>query len=74
MWTLYFTKQAKKDAHKLAVAGLKEKTEKLLNVLRENPYQNPPSYEKLVGDLMQISPRNKELNPLHFGGLKRLLL
>lgn len=50
-WKVVFTKQAKKDAKKLTSAGLKPKTEKLLKILKENPYQNPPSYEKLVGDL-----------------------
>ncbi len=51
MWELYFTRQARKDAKKLAAAGLKENAEELLDLLRENPYQNPPPYEKLVGDL-----------------------
>jgi len=51
MWTLYFTRQAQKDAKKLSSAGLKNKAEELLAILRKNPYQNPPSYEKLVGDL-----------------------
>jgi Txe/YoeB family toxin of toxin-antitoxin system len=46
-----FTKQAQKDAKKLAGAGLKVKAEKLIEVLKENPFQNPPPYEKLVGDL-----------------------
>jgi len=50
-WQLYFTKQAQKDAKKLAQSGLKRKAQKLLNVISENPYQPPPSYEKLVGDL-----------------------
>lgn len=50
-WCLVFTKQAQKDAAKLAGAGLKEKAEELLEILRENPYQTPPRYEKLVGDL-----------------------
>ena len=50
-WELVFTKQAQKDAKKLSSAGLKNKAQKLLNILRENPYQNPPPYEKLVGDL-----------------------
>lgn len=50
-WQLVFTKQAQKDAKKLSVAGLRPKAELLLNILRENPYQNPPPYEKLVGDL-----------------------
>lgn len=48
---LFFTKQAQKDAKKLASAGLKPKAEKLLQILRVNPYQNPPPYEKLIGDL-----------------------
>ncbi|MCU7891679.1 MAG: Txe/YoeB family addiction module toxin [Candidatus Thiodiazotropha sp. (ex Ustalcina ferruginea)] len=51
MWTLYYTKQAKKDARKLAAAGLKDKAKKLLDIIQESPYQNPPPYEKLVGDL-----------------------
>ena len=51
MWELYFTKHAQKDAKKIAAAGLKSKTEQLLEILRENPFQNPPPYEKLVGDL-----------------------
>jgi len=51
-WQLVFTKQAQKDAKKLSAAGLRSKTEQLLlDILRENPYQNPPPYEKLVGDL-----------------------
>jgi Txe/YoeB family toxin of toxin-antitoxin system len=45
------TKQAEKDAKKLASAGLKEKALLLLSVLKENPYHTPPPYEKLVGDL-----------------------
>ena len=51
MWQLYFTKQAQKDAKKLAAAGLKNKAARLLQVLTENPFQTPPPYEKLVGDL-----------------------
>jgi toxin YoeB len=51
MWTLYFTKQAQKDAKKLAAAGLKPKAQVLLDVLVTNPFQIPPPYEKLVGDL-----------------------
>lgn len=50
-WRLVFTKQAQKDAGKLAAAGLKPKAQALLDVLAENPFQNPPPYEKLVGDL-----------------------
>lgn len=51
MWTLYFTKQAQKDARKLAAAGLKPKAQELLDIVAANPFQNPPPYEKLVGDL-----------------------
>lgn len=51
MWTLVFTHQAKKDARKLAAAGFKLAAQVLLNVIQQNPYQNPPPYEKLVGDL-----------------------
>lgn len=50
-WCVAFTKQAQKDARKLKAANLKSQTEKLLDLLRENPFQNPPPYEKLVGDL-----------------------
>ena len=50
-WRVVFTKQAQKDAKKLAAAGLKPKAEELLEVLVHNPFQNPPPYEKLLGDL-----------------------
>lgn len=50
-WRLVFTKQAQKDAKKIAQAGLKPQASRLLEVLREDPFQNPPPYEKLVGDL-----------------------
>jgi toxin YoeB len=50
-WTLVYTKQAQKDAKKLAGAGLKPKAETLLAVLESDPFQKPPPYEKLVGDL-----------------------
>ena len=50
-WEIYYTKQAQKDAKKLASSGLKEKAQELLKIIQENPYQNPPPYEKLVGDL-----------------------
>ena len=50
-YTLYFTKQAQKDAKKLAASGLKAKAEKLLDIIKDNPFENPPSYEKLTGDL-----------------------
>ena len=51
MWSIVFTKQAQKDAKKLAAGGLRPKAEKLLDILRENPYQTPPPFEKLLGDL-----------------------
>lgn len=51
-WRLIYTKQAQKDAKKLAFSNLKEKAEELLAVLQDNPFQNPPPYEKLVGDLL----------------------
>ena len=51
MWRLVFTKLALKDARKLAGAGLRPKAEALLEILRVNPFQNPPPYEKLLGDL-----------------------
>ena len=51
MWRIVFTKQAQKDAKKLAAGGLRSKAEKLLDILRENPYQTPPPFEKLLGDL-----------------------
>ena len=50
-WKLYYTKQSKKDAKKLSAANLKDKAQKLLSIIEDNPYQNPPPYEKLVGDL-----------------------
>jgi Txe/YoeB family toxin of toxin-antitoxin system len=51
MWRIVFTKQAQKDAKKIADGGLRPKAEKLLDILRENPYQKPPPFEKLLGDL-----------------------
>jgi Txe/YoeB family toxin of toxin-antitoxin system len=56
-WQLAFTKQAQKDAQKLKAANLKTQAEKLLGLLRENPFQNPPPYEKLVGDLARAYSR-----------------
>jgi Txe/YoeB family toxin of toxin-antitoxin system len=50
-WAIVFTKHAQKDAPKLASAGLKAKAQELLAILKDNPFQNPPPYEKLVGDL-----------------------
>ncbi len=50
-WKLLYTKQAQKDAKKIASSGLKTKTKALLDIIQKSPYQNPPPYEKLVGDL-----------------------
>ncbi|MBF2046384.1 MAG: Txe/YoeB family addiction module toxin [Elainella sp. C42_A2020_010] len=50
-WRVVFTKQAQKDARKLASSNLRPQAEALLQILAENPFQSPPSYEKLVGDL-----------------------
>ena len=50
-WEVVFAKQALKDAKKLSASGLKPKAQELLNILAANPFQNPPPYEKLVGDL-----------------------
>jgi Txe/YoeB family toxin of toxin-antitoxin system len=50
-WRLVYTRQAAKDAKKLAAAGLRPKAEALLAILKKNPFQQPPPYEKLVGDL-----------------------
>ena len=50
-WELMYTKDALKDAKKINSAGLKEKTQKLLFIVQDNPFQNPPPYEKLIGDL-----------------------
>lgn len=50
-WSLRFTKQAQRDAAKLAAAGLRPKAEVLLELLREDPFLRPPPFEKLVGDL-----------------------
>ena len=50
-WKLVYTTQAQKDAKKLASSGLKKKAQELLRIVEQNPYQNPPPYEKLVGYL-----------------------
>jgi toxin YoeB len=56
-WKLVYGKQALKDARKLAAAGLKTKAEELLEILTNDPFQNPPPYEKLVGDLSGVYSR-----------------
>jgi len=56
-WTLIFSKQALKDAKRLKRANLWKNAENLFNILRQNPFQNPPLYEKLVGDLEGVFSR-----------------
>lgn len=56
-WELVYTNQAKRDARKLTRSGLKPQAERLLKILAKNPYQSPPPYEKLVGDLAGVCSR-----------------
>lgn len=56
-WEIVYTKQAQKDAKKLDRSGLKPKGIELIEVIRNNPFQSPPSYEKLVGDLSEAYSR-----------------
>ena len=56
-WKVVFTKQAQKDAQKLASVGLKPKAEKLIEILKSDPFQKPPAYEKLLGDLSGANSR-----------------
>ena len=62
-WKIVYTKQAQKDARKIAEAGLKKKALELLDILRINPFQNPPPYEKLVGNL--IGAYSRRINIQH---------
>lgn len=61
MWIIKFTKNAEKDKKLLKSAGLEEKVKKLLNLIAQNPFLNPPSYEKLVGDLQGYYSRRINL-------------
>jgi toxin YoeB len=56
-WKIVYTRQAQRDARKIAAAGLRPKAEKLLEILSRNPYQTPPTFEKLVGDLSSAYSR-----------------
>ena len=56
-WQLVYAKQALKDAKKLSSSGLKAKAEKLLEIISEDPFRNPPPFEKLVGDLIRAYSR-----------------
>jgi len=51
-WSIVYTKQAQKDAEKIVSSNLKSQTQRLLDIIAKNPFQNPPPYEKLVGDLV----------------------
>lgn len=50
-WRLVYTRQAQKDARKISAAGMRPRVEKLLDLLKEDPFRTPPPFEKLVGDL-----------------------
>jgi len=60
-WRLVYTRQAQKDARKLAEAGLKDKAVALLEILEANPFQTPPPFEKLVGDLAGAYSRRSNI-------------
>lgn len=62
-WQVVFAKHALKDAKRLSSAGLKEKAQELLDVLTHNPFRNPPSFEKLVGDL--VGAYSRRINIQH---------
>ena len=62
-WELRYTKQAQKDAKKLVQSNLKNKAQDLLKIIKENPYENPPPYEKLVGDL--VGAYSRRINIQH---------
>jgi len=61
---LFFTNHPQKDAQKLATSGLKAKAQELLAVMTENPFQNPPPYEKLVGEL--AGAYSRRINTQHW--------
>ena len=56
-WTIVYTKRARKDAKKIASSNLKSKAKELLNILKNDPFQKPPAFEKLVGDLSGLFSR-----------------
>ena len=62
-WKLVYTKQAQKDAKKLASSGLKPKAQVLLALLAEDPYRKPPPFEKLIGDL--VGAYSRRINIQH---------
>ncbi len=62
-WQIVYAKQALKDAKKLSASGLKQKAQELLAILEKNPFQSPPPYEKLVGDL--VGAYSRRINIQH---------
>ena len=62
IWELAFSRQALKDARKVKAAGLKPKVEELLEILRHDPYRNPPTFQKLVGDLAGACSRRSNIH------------
>ena len=56
-WRLVYSRQSLRDAKKIAAAGLKQKTQELLALLERDPFENPPAFEKLVGDLQGLYSR-----------------
>ncbi|MEJ2586401.1 MAG: Txe/YoeB family addiction module toxin [Deltaproteobacteria bacterium] len=60
-WRLVYTKQAEKDAKKLSRSGLKPQAERLLAILKEDPYRTPPPFERLVGDLSGACSRRSNI-------------
>ena len=62
-WKLVYTKQAQKDAKKLASSGLKPKAQELLELIAEDPYRKPPPFEKLIGDL--VGAYSRRINIQH---------
>jgi len=75
-WEIVYTKQAKKDAKKLTRTGINSKAKELLEIIKENPFKNPPSYEKLVGDLAgaysrRINIQNKYSTPTCISSLSK---
>ncbi|MDP3331780.1 MAG: Txe/YoeB family addiction module toxin [Methylococcaceae bacterium] len=62
-WEIIYSKHAQKDAKKLAATGLKDKALQLLEILKNDPFQNPPPYEKLVGDL--VGAYSRRINIQH---------
>ena len=64
-WALVYSKQAQKDAKKLAAAGLKTKAMELLDILQRDPFQNPPAFGRLVGDLAGANSRRSNIHNRH---------